>query len=77
MRKTYIAWWSFSAVLVWLVLRHVLFMDIDWEAVGLFSAAAGVCFFVGYRRWVEYKEYQEDRQIRNEFLKGNTPKDEN
>ena len=75
MRKTYIGWWAVSAVLFWLVIRHILFLEHDWEAVGLFLLVSGICFFVGFRRWKEYQEYQEDRQIRNDYLKGNTPKE--
>lgn len=75
MKKTYIFWWSLSAYLVWRIIRHFFIrLETDWEGVALFGAIALVCFFIGYRRWVEYHEYQEDRAIRNDYLKGNTPK---
>lgn len=79
MRKSYIVWWVLSASCVFGCLRliyQLLFMygQTHADLPGLLAGAlaAGVFFYVGFRRYVEYQEYQEDRKIRNDFYKTNT-----
>lgn len=81
MRKSYIFWWVVSAYCVFGVIYNVYNMvyfynDFDKAQVRPSLWVAGIIavitFYVGYRRFQEYKEYQEDRKIRNEFYKSNT-----
>lgn len=84
MRKKYIGWWIASAWFFFICLRVIyeliFFPDpndvIVRPVLFLFLALAGLFFYLGYRRFQEYKEYQEDRQIRNEYYKSNTKRDE-
>lgn len=85
MKKSYIFWWAVSAYCVFGIIYNV-YNDIYFydhsrhlstePALWIAGLIAGITFFIGYRRFQEYKEYQEDRKIRNEFYKSNT-KDEN
>lgn len=81
MRKYYIGWWVVSAFCIISCIRNLiayLFSSygMDWSDFALFFgvlfAFGLIAFYVGYRRFQEYKEYQEDRRIRNEFYKSNT-----
>lgn len=79
MRKTYIGWWVASAWFLCLCGRgiydYIFFKDTsatDGPFLAICVVLTAVFFYIGYRRFKEYEEYQEDRKIRNDFLKSNT-----
>ena len=81
MRKTYIIWWAISAYCffggIYNIYDLVFFVDQTEKRGAVFILCmiffvSLVTFFIGYRRFQEYKEYQEDRKIRNEYYKSNT-----
>ena len=85
MRKSYIFWWAVSAYCVFGIIYNLYNMKyfydysrkVSTEPVLWIAALIGlVTFYVGYRRFQEYKEYQEDRKIRNEFYKSNTKEED-
>lgn len=69
MRKKYVFWWALSAVL--------FYMGISWAInfgprnLGIL-VWSGVCIYIGYRRWVEYHETQDDRRMMREYLAAKT-----
>lgn len=72
MKKKYIVWWVISAVCLWMDYRNFVY---GWYSpVFLFftTLIGAVCLYVGFRRWNEYREYIEDRKIRNEYMKSQT-----
>lgn len=82
MRKSYIIWWIISAAalyrVIWIAYHYIFFKEImnggDYVMAVLSAIVAGVCFYLGVGSYRKYQEYQEDRKIRNEYLKSNTKK---
>ena len=80
MRKSYIGWWVASAWLFFVSCAGVYEMFFSTQdeiavirpVIGMFFALSILFFYLGYRRFQEYKEYQEDRRIRNEYYLSNT-----
>lgn len=82
MRKSYIGWWIASAyaffgccyeVYDYLVIQPT-YTSVASPLIGFLFVVSVVFLYIGYRRFQEYKEYQEDRRIRNEYYLSNTDK---
>lgn len=67
MRKRYIFWWVISAVCFWYAVTAVLYGE-GFQAASLFFLIFGVTFYVGYLRWHEYAQQQEDREALHDYL---------
>lgn len=80
MRKSYIGWWIASAWALFIYARMMLeyhFYPSPEDAVSkpivsCLIIVAIIFFYIGYSKFHEYKEYQEDRKIKNDFYKSNT-----
>lgn len=67
MRKSYIGWWIASAFCFMCLYNSYGYGAGDDFTVGLFFLLGCLFLYLGFRRHKEYKEYQEDRRIRNEL----------
>lgn len=67
MRKSYIGWWIASAFCFMCLYNSYGYGPGDDFTVGLFFLLGCLFLYLGFRRHKEYKEYQEDRRIRNEL----------
>lgn len=69
MRKSYIGWWVASAFCFMCLYNSYGYGygSGDDFTIGLFFLLGCLFLYLGYRRHKEYKEYQEDRRIRNEL----------
>ena len=70
MRKSYIGWWIAAGFCLLCAVNSVntgYYYGDNSYTVGLFGLLAIIFFFSGHSRYRAYKEYQHDREVRNQF----------
>ena len=69
MKKKYVFWWALAAILFYWSITNAYYYGIRYLGTMFWVI---VCIYVGYRRWVEYHENQDDRRMVREYLAAKT-----